>query len=264
MLISFLLLIFLYLLICLLAFLVQERFIFVPSFRLEPPVLDMACAHEEVFFNTPHQGKIHGLLLFAEQPRGIVFYLHGNTGDLGRWKFMAEEISRYGFHVLAIDYRGYGKSKGKRSEKIMHDDAFYCCREIQKRFPNLPVIAYGRSLGTGFAVNLASKINVDRLVLETPFLNLLDVAKTYFPFLPLKYLLRYSFRSDQLISQIDCPILILHGTKDRIVPYRSALQLFQKAKKEQRIEMITIPGGRHNNLNAFPLFVDSLRKFLVD
>jgi len=224
--------------------------------------MDMACAHEEIFFDTPHQGKIHALLLFAEQPRGIVFYLHGNTGNLGRWKFMAEEISRYGFHVLAMDYRGYGNSKGNRSEKIMHDDAFHCCREIQKRFPQLPVIVYGRSFGTGFAVNLASKLPVNRLVLETPFLHLLDVAKTYFPFLPMRVLLRYSFRSDQLISKVNCPVLILHGTKDRIVPYRSALQLFHCASKDQNVDMVTIPGGRHNNLNAYPLFVDTLRNFL--
>jgi hypothetical protein len=243
---------------------IQERFIFVPSFRLEPPQLDLASPHEELFFDAPHQGRIHGLLLFHENPKGIIFYLHGNTGNLGRWKYMAEEISRYGYNVLAIDYRGYGKSKGKRSEKIMHDDCFFCCRQIHQRFSDLPLIVYGRSLGTGFATQLAVNHGAHKLILETPFKNLLDVAASYFPFLPMKLLLKYGFRSDLFLPKITCPVLILHGTKDRIVPYRSAIELYNCASPKQNVKMITIPGGRHNNLNAFPLFVDSLRSFLSE
>jgi alpha-beta hydrolase superfamily lysophospholipase len=76
--------------------------------------------------------------------------------------------------------------------------------------------------------------------------------------------LKYGFRSDLFLPKITCPVLILHGTKDRIVPYRSAIELYNCASPKQNVKMITIPGGRHNNLNAFPLFVDSLRSFLSE
>ena len=78
----------------------------------------------------------------------------------------------------------------------------------------------------------------------------------------MKLLLRYTFRSDKYIRQVPCPTLILHGTRDRIVPYDSALRLYQKAEDLEHIAMVTIVGGRHNNLNAYPLFRDKLLEFL--
>jgi fermentation-respiration switch protein FrsA (DUF1100 family) len=88
------------------------------------------------------------------------------------------------------------------------------------------------------------------------------VARHYVPFIPVKWLLRYTMRSDLFIQHVHCPVLILHGTKDRIVPYRSALALFRLAESRGQVQMTTIVGGRHSNLNSFPLFREKLREFL--
>ncbi|MFZ4784742.1 MAG: alpha/beta hydrolase [Flavobacteriales bacterium] len=212
--------------ICVVYFLFQEKFIFVPTLPGEPFEIKLALHTEEFQLKAPHNGSIHCLLVKAENTKGLVFYLHGNTGSLKRWQFMAEEIAGYGFDVFVMDYRGYGKSQGIRSEARMHRDVEFCYDWIAEKYTQKPRIIYGRSLGSGFATRLASRRHSDGLVLETPFLNLVDVAKSYAPILPVDMLLRYKMRSDIFIQRVDCPIHIFHGTKDSIVRYSSAFELF--------------------------------------
>jgi uncharacterized protein len=252
-----------YLGVCIIYYIIQEKFIFVPTLPGEPFESRLATPSEEVFIDTPNNGKIHALILKTESPKGVVFYLHGNTGSLKRWQFMAEEVSSYGYDVFVMDYRGYGRSKGKRSEAVMHKDAEFCFDWLLDKYKESKTVIYGRSLGSGFATKLASRKKCDLLVLETPFYNFPELARFYLPFLPVKYLLRYKFRSDIHIRNVDSPILILHGTKDIVVPYKSALQLFRDAENHARqVSMTTIVGGKHGNLNSFPLFREKMSDFL--
>lgn len=234
-----------------------------PVFPGEPFEPKLATPVEEFHLKTPNNGHIHALLLKVDQPKGLVFYFHGNTGSLKRWQFMAEEVAGYGFDVFVCDYRGYGQSHGSRKESYMHRDNEFCYDLITSMYPNLPVIIYGRSLGSGFAVRLASRREPDKLVLETPYYNLLDVANHYVPFLPVSLLLRFRLRSDYYIHHVDCPIHIFHGTKDIIVPYSSALKLFREVDGTKNIHMTTIVGGRHSTLNSFPLFREKMKEFLL-
>lgn len=248
--------------VCVVYFFIQENFIFVPTLPgdLFEPKLPTPC--EEFFLETPHGGKIHALLLKADQPKGLIFYLHGNTGSLKRWQFMAEELSGFGWDVFVMDYRGYGQSKGPRTEAFMHRDVEECFDFISDKYAERPLVIYGRSLGTGFAVRIAARRKARLLVLETPFSNFIDVAKHYIPFLPVRILLRYKFQSDFFIQHSHCPAVIFHGTKDKIVPYTSALKLYKAGEKKIPIDMVTIVGGRHSNLNSFPLFREKLKELL--
>jgi hypothetical protein len=88
------------------------------------------------------------------------------------------------------------------------------------------------------------------------------VAKHYIPFLPVRILLRYRFQNDFFIQHLHCPAVIFHGTKDKIVPYTSALKLYKAGEKKVAIDMITIVGGRHSNLNSFPVFREKLKELL--
>jgi len=247
--------------ICVLYFLFQEKFIFVPTWPHDTFSPKITTPAEEHLLATVHGGQIHYLHLKVAKPRGLVFYLHGNTGSLRRWQFMAEEISSFGFDVVVMDYRGYGLSKGTKRESWMHRDAEMVFDEVVTGYTDLPVMIYGRSLGAGFATRLASRRRITALVLETPFSNLLDIARHYLPFIPVSFLLRYHFRSDEYIRSVQSPILILHGTRDRIVPYSSALRLYRAARENQTIEMVTIVGGKHSDLNGYPLFHSRLAAF---
>lgn len=249
--------------VCLLYYFVQERFIFVPLNFPEKYKPAITSDHEEIFMKTPHEGYIHGLRIIKPDSKGLIFYLHGNTGNLKRWQFMAEELSHFGYDAFVFDYRGYGSSSGKRSEAKMHRDAEHCFDEIIKLYPNKSVIIYGRSLGAAFATRLASRRPSSYVVLETPFYNMHETAKYYLPFLPTKLLLRYRFRSDLYIQNIEAPIHIFHGTSDRVIPHDHAQKLYQRAKNSaKQIEMTTINGGKHSNLNSFPLFRKKLETLL--
>lgn len=178
---------------------------------------------------------------------------------------MAEELSGYGYDVFVPDFRGYGQSKGRRSESFMHRDVEFCYDYVALRFPEKQLLIYGRSLGCAFATRLASRKKAHKVVLETPFYNLIEIGKYYLPFLPITYLLRYHFRSDIYIQHIDSPVRIFHGTKDNVVPHSQALQLFRDAEKQHRdVSMITIVGGKHANLNSFPTFREKLTEFLAE
>lgn len=253
-----------YLGVCVLYFLFQERFIFVPFFEVKGYKNKIGRDSETFLIPTPHNGNIHALLVKAENPKGLIFYLHGNTGGLNRWQVMADELASYGFDVFTMDYRGYGKSTGRRTEAIMHRDAEYCFDWACDRFNHESIIIYGRSLGSGFATRLAARRRANALVLETPFYNLIDVAKFYLPFFPVSTLLRFKFRNDQHILHVNCPIKMFHGTADKVVPYSSAFKLFSKAHKIKDIRLTTIAGGKHSNLNAYPLFREQMQAFFSE
>jgi uncharacterized protein len=248
--------------ICLVYYLVQEKMIFVPTVYGSSFRYKLASEFEELSIPTPKGGEINGILIRQDHARGVIFYLHGNTGSLNRWSYSAEELKHFGFHVFAMDYRGYGKSSGHRSEALMHSDVLACWENIQSRFPGMPMHIYGRSLGSGFAVRLAARIEAKSLLLETPFYSLTNLARMHFPFLPVKFLLKYEFRSDKYLSRVKCPIAIFHGTKDRIVPYRSALKLYKLIADRPDTLMVTVVGAKHNNLNAYPLFREKVAAFL--
>lgn len=252
-----------YALLCLAYFLFQEKLIFRSTSPGKGAPYRLSCEHEEKWFNTSDHATLHGLLLKTPgTSSGLIFYLHGNTGNLHRWGIIAQELIELGFDVFVLDYRGYGMSTGRRTESQMHADARLVYQEMLREYGAGKTFIYGRSLGSGFAVRLASREASAGLILETPFLSLLDVGQSYFRFLPMKWLLRFPLHSDRFIKQVRSPILIFHGTRDRVVPYRSAFSLYEKVQHRPDVRMMTIPGAGHNNLNAYPSFWDGLKEFL--
>lgn len=251
----------LYGVVIVLYFLFQERFIFIAVHSSDKVNYVLASEYEEVFLETPFKGRIHGLLITTEKPKGVILYFHGNTGSIRRWATTAEELTSYGFDVFIIDYRGYGKSRGRRSEAAMHLDAKAAFEFLAKRYGEEQIVIYGRSLGSGFAVRLGAEFPGNKLVLETPFFSLLEIAEQQAPYVPIGFLLRFPFRSDELIGNMKNPMIFFHGTRDRVVAYKSGLKLYEKSGSEDK-QMVTIPGGRHNNLAKYALFREKMHEFL--
>ncbi len=242
-------------------FVLQERFIFIAVHSSDKVNYTLASEYDEVFLNTPFKGRIHGLHIKSKEKRGVILYFHGNTGSIRRWAVTGEELTSYGFDVLIIDYRGYGKSRGRRSEMAMHLDAEAAYQYLEQFYEKKDIVIYGRSLGSGVAVPLAAKHPESKLVLETPFYSLLEIAEQQAPYVPIGFLLRYPFRSDEIIGGIRNPLIIFHGTRDRVVPYQSGLKLFEKAGSDDK-QMVTIPRGRHNDLAKYALFREKMHGFL--
>ncbi|NEN22657.1 alpha/beta fold hydrolase [Cryomorpha ignava] len=251
-----------YIAICAFYFIFQERFIFVPwgKKRSDAPIL-LGSEFTEYFLDGAYNGRIHAIHIKVRTPRGIIIYFHGNTGSMDRWGAIAEELTSFGFDIFLPDYRGYGKSRGSRTEETLYSDALLCYKKVQELYPEKQICIYGRSLGTAMASWLSAYTHPGAVVLETPFNNMIEVGMHHSKIIPVKLFLRYTFRNDLHLKQAKSPVLIAHGTKDNVVKYKSGLRLYKSLKDHAQAEMLTIPGGNHGNLNGFPVFRDTLNRF---
>lgn len=220
---------------------------------------------EEMWFNPEENVKLNALYFKADSTKrkGLIVYFHGNADDLRRWGKHAVDFTRNNYDILMIDYRQFGKSTGELSEKALHSDAAYVYEWAKKRFPENEIILYGRSLGTGIATRLAAENKPKMLLLETPYFNLGDVVNSYFPLIPYNSILKYQFRTDLFIKQVQCPIHFFHGTKDAVVPYKSSLKLAEILNKKPSEILTTIPNGGHKNLAEFPEYHTALDSLLL-
>ena len=236
----------------------QEKLLFWPTVLPQDYQFQFNYPFEELFLKTAEDVTINALHFKANQPKGVILYFHGNAGDLSRWGLIAEYFVGKGYDVLIMDYRTYGKSIGKLSEEALYHDTQFCYDYLKKRYDESDITIYGRSLGTGIAAYVASKHNPKQLILETPYYSMVDVAKKRFPIIPVKQLLNYELPTHKFLQNVNCPITMLHGTNDKVIPIASAEQLYQSASNHQ-IEFKIIEGGSHNNLSEFDDYL-----YLVD
>lgn len=239
----------------------QEKLIFLPTSLEQDYVYDFEEPFEEFFLKTNDGAKLNALYFKNSCPKGVILYFHGNAGDLSRWGETATFFVKKDFDVIIMDYRTYGKSTGKINEDNLFNDAQLFYDHTLEYYSENDIIIYGRSLGAAIATQLASKNRSRQLILETPFFNLLDVAKDRFAFLPLKQLLKYNFSSNQYIKDVECPIAIFHGTEDAVVPYKSGEKLFGEITGDNK-QLYTITGGGHNNLIDFKSYHLGIEKEL--
>lgn len=246
----------LYLLLTAMLYFLQEKIIFLPSELPQDYVYSFSEPFEEFFLTTEDGAKLNGLHFKRENPKGAILYFHGNAGDLSRWGEIATFFAQKEYDVLVMDYRTYGKSTGKLSEAVLFKDAQLFYDYALENYNENNLIVYGRSLGCSIATHTASKNKPKKLVLETPFYNLLEVAKKRFPVLPVTWLLKYKFESNKYITKVSCPVSIFHGTEDAVVPYESGKKLFSLATSKK--EFITIEGGGHNDLINFKAYTANI------
>ncbi len=192
--------------------------------------------------------------------KGVVLYFHGNRENINRYAKFATHFTKNHYEVWMMDYPGYGKSRGKRSEQALYDDALLFYKMAHSGFPAENIIIYGKSLGTGIASQLAMVRDCRRLILETPYYSMDAMGRHYFPIYPVMPLSKYALPTNEYFEFIGEPISIFHGTRDRVVPYKHSKWLL---KKNAGAELISIEKGRHNNLAEFPLYTRKLDSLLA-
>lgn len=237
----------------------QEKLIFFPNKLPISYKYSFAHAFEERNFNVDERVNINALHFKAPDSKGVVFYSHGNAGCLRDWGGLADIFINYNYDLLIYDYRGFGKSNGTISESNLYHDASFIYEQMLNEYEENMIIVYGRSIGTGIATKIASEYNPGQLVLESPYYNLPDLAKKIFPFIP-SFLLRYKFRTDQMIEFVVCPITLIHGTLDEVIYFESSLKLEKLLKENDKL--IAIKDGHHNDLSDFKSYHDALANIL--
>lgn len=242
-------------------FYIQEKLIFLPSKLPMDHTYQMTMPFEEIFLESEDGAVINAIHQKADNPKGLILYFHGNAGDLSRWSSITSFFVEKDYDVLVMDYRTYGKSTGKLSEKALYADAQMIYDHALKSYAEKDITLYGRSLGTGLATYLASKNQPNQILLETPYYDLYQVAKNRFPFFPVRYLMAYEFPSHEYVLKASCPITIFHGTNDYIVPFDSGKKLFDVIPSAKKT-FIGIEGGRHNNLIEFDQYHQAVENAL--
>ncbi|UYL10294.1 alpha/beta hydrolase [Bdellovibrio sp. SKB1291214] len=247
-----------YLGLTILAYMFQEKIIFYPSVLPSNHKFNFNSKFEE-HVSKVDSDEIHSLIFHAPDSKGIILYFHGNAGALDGWGEVAQEISmKTSMDVWIVDYPGYGKSTGKiSSQEQLLKIGTQILKELKDRNTGKNIFIYGRSIGSGLATYLGSDSAVKGLVLETPYLSLTELANNTAPFLP-SFILKYPMPSNEWITQVKCPILIIHGNQDEVIPFSQGLAL---SKIRDDVRLVEIDRGNHNDLDSYPLYWESLTNF---
>jgi len=238
----------------------QETLLFHPDPLATDYQFNLPYTHE-VYIDVPG-AKIHALHLKLprEQNRGIVLFLHGNAENLKEWFTNPDFWINSGYDVLMMDYRGYGKSTGSiESEAQLHSDALAAWNYIKDQYARKKKVIYGRSLGTALAAKLATQVSSDLVVLVSPYTSMKDMANQYYPWVP-SMVLRYPLENTQYIQQLNTPILLLHGSNDRLINSKHSQVL---ASLNNRARFVEIPDAGHGDIHNFPLYTKTLLDALV-
>lgn len=238
----------------------QEKIIFYPEKTASDFNYTFSSPFEEVYLTTEDQKKLHALHFKAENPKGVVYYLHGNAGNLEGWGDIAPLYLDLNYDVFILDFRGFGKSEGKiNSENQFYADADLGYDYLIKKYPEEQIVVIGYSIGTGVASYLASIHQPQQLILQSPYYNLEEVSKTLYPFLP-RFLLKYKFENDQFLPQIKVPITIFHGNADRVLFYEDHSKLKNLLKPTDNY--FTLEGQGHAYMNENKVYAGKLKDLL--
>ena len=271
-------------LLAVLAMFLEEKLIYFPEKYPSGPweyVERLAASDEfpvsmtDVWLTAKDGNRCHAWYLSSkaakDQPAGTeaggrqlaVVHFHGNAGNLTTWFQEYVTIAKLGVDVLAVDYRGYGKSEGRPTEQGLYQDAVAAWEYLRETrgFARERIVIYGYSLGGGVAVDLAHKVGPAGLIVQSSFTSIPDMAGAVFPLAP-RFLVRTKMESLAKVGAIDCPKLFIHGTVDDLVPFGHGQRLFSAAAEPK--QFFPVPGAGHNDVFAVggPGLQAALQEFL--
>ena len=248
--------------------LLDRQFIFFPDQELVGTPGDRGLGYEEVFFSASDGVKLHGWFVPGEK-KATLLWFHGNAGNIShRLENLELLYSRLGVSVFIFDYRGYGRSEGRASEKGTYLDAEAAIEYLRSRQgpdKEQDIVLFGRSLGCAVAVEMATRHQVRGVILESPFTSIRAMGQRAYPYLPVGILSRLvEARYDSLskIGEVHSPLMIVHGDRDETVPIGLGRELFEAANEPKRF--YTIEGAEHNDTYwvGGDAYFDALKRFV--
>lgn len=251
-----------YVILSILFYFIQDYFFFHPeklpkNFRYKYPF-----PFEEVDFEMEDGGHVNGIHFKVPNSKGVVYYFKGNSRSVKGWGKFARDFLGKGYDFFVVDYRGFGKSRGRRTEAILYNDSQHVYKWLTQRYDEEKIIIYGRSMGSGIAARIASWNNPRMLILDSPYYSFFHQINRYGFLLPIRLILRYQIRTDRFLKKVQCPIFLIHGTRDRLIPFQFSKMLGDIAPK--RTKLFGIVGGGHNDLPNFPEYHQILYDILND
>ncbi len=241
----------------------QEKYIYHPQKAWTATPESEGLAFEEAAFRSSDGVKLSAWYIPASDPKGTILFLHGNKQNISLDLDALKMFHGLGYHILTLDYRGYGKSEGSPSEEGMYRDAqaaWDWLVRVKQESPERLVIS-GRSLGAAVAADLASKNEPRALILEAAFTSLPEAAQDLYPYFPAKVFSKYRYDTFSKLPRIHCPVLIVHSREDELIPFRHAERLYAALPgKKDFVEL----GGPHKGgfKPTLGKYHDGIRRFL--
>jgi uncharacterized protein len=237
----------------------QEGLLFRPATLPADHNFRMADDVHETWVDVPG-ARLNALHLRLPKPHGVVFFLHGNAGNLERWFVNVDFYRKANFDLYMLDYRGFGKSTGRiESQGQLEDDVRAAWARLAPAYAGKKRVIYGRSLGSGLATMLAAEVQPELTVLVSPYASMVQLAAEKYPWVP-SAALRYPLRTDLLLPRVQGPVLMAHGDQDTLIPVQHAERLQAIAPAAQ---LLRVPGAGHGNIHSFKLYLDGLRAALA-
>jgi uncharacterized protein len=245
----FAVLLFVYVGLAAMLYFAQRSMMYFPeTIHTSPAEADLPEA-EEISLTAADGVHIVGWHVAPHDGKPVILYLHGNGGALRYRVERFHRLIKEGLGLVAVEYRGYGGSEGSPSEAGLFADVEAAYAFAAGRYRPDQLVLWGESLGTGLAVYLAADKPVGRVILEAPFTSTAAVAARRYWFMPVRLLMKDQFRSDERITHVTAPVLILHGLNDRVVPYAMGEQMFDLAKGNKHI--VRFLDGGHEDLDQY-------------
>jgi uncharacterized protein len=246
--------------------LVQRSLIYFPHGQVPAPAAVGLATADIATFTTDDDLDLEAWLVPAREPsadRTIVVF-NGNAGSRAHRAILAASFAERGFATLLVDYRGYGGNPGLPSERGLYRDARAALKYLASRGDvNMArVVYFGESLGAAVAVELAAEFQPSALILRSPFSSMTRIGAHHYPLLPVRQFLRDRYPSIDRIGRITCPLLVIAGDDDRIVPLEDTKRLFDAAPEPK--QMLVIEGADHNDEELMwgPRVIGAIAKFL--
>ena len=254
-----------YMAIVFLVYLFQHKLIYYPSRTIYYSPSDVGLNYREVELKTKDNLALHGWFVLNDSARGTVIFCHGNAGNISGRLETIRTLHRLGLNVLIFDYRGYGKSEGRPTEKGTYRDGEAAWEYVTKNLemPTNRVILMGRSLGGPVAAWVAATRDPAALILESTFTRAPDLAAEIYPWLPVRRLIRYRYDTQARLDSVNCPVLVAHSRDDQLIPYHHGRELFERAREPK--EFLEMEGSHGNGfIESGTTYVKTLDRFLTE
>jgi len=250
----------LYVGICSFFYFYQEHLLFPATRVTASHRYNFPIPYSEYRIKTTDGNILDGYLFKTPNAKGLVFYLHGNSGNVQNWSRAVANYTGLGYDAFILDYPGYGKSTGHLTSLHQFFDAVQTAYDTLKHaYPENHIVIMGYSMGTGPAAWLASNNHPEKLILLAPYYSLGDMALRRYPFLPV-FILKYPVNTYEYIPHVSAPITIFHGDRDEVIYYGSSVKLKPYLKPGDTL--ITLKGQTHEKFDDNKVYMDDVSTIL--
>ncbi|MBW1704000.1 MAG: alpha/beta hydrolase [Deltaproteobacteria bacterium] len=245
---------------------IENFFIFYPDKELEFHPADWHLTFEDVYFEAEDKTRLHGWFFPQKGNAPVILFCHGNAGNICHRLENVKLLLDQKFQVFIFDYRGYGQSKGRPSEKGIYRDglAAYDFLVNRKHIPQDRIVLFGRSLGAAVSIEIALKRKVRSLIIESAFTSTKGMARTMPLFMPFSFFLPPHYNNLEKITGINVPKLIIHGEEDEIVPFSMGQKLYHAARSPKSFYPLKNAGHNDTYVLGGKNYFDTLAVFVRD